>query len=130
MCFDFYDAYANMQPPSVPVRLRFDAEGVWNAVAFWFDLQLDEETELSTSPYGVKVGWGCLIRRPGFTSSCSENVGLRWWLVTDRRTGMRRLSPYSAPAPSLQAYGIFVVGFLVSWQWFSLNTTRVPMRLG
>ena len=26
-------------------------EGVWNAVAFWFDLQLDEETQLSSSPY-------------------------------------------------------------------------------
>ena len=29
--------------------------GVWNAVAFWFDLQLDEETSLSTSPYSAKV---------------------------------------------------------------------------
>jgi hypothetical protein len=27
---------------------------VFNAMAFWFDLQLDDEEELSTSPYGAK----------------------------------------------------------------------------
>ncbi len=36
-------------------QTRIHTAGVWNAVAFWFDLQLDEETSLSTSPYSAKV---------------------------------------------------------------------------
>lgn len=51
MGFDFYDWQANMQPAEVALRLHVTQQGVWNAVAFWFDLQLDEENQLSTSPY-------------------------------------------------------------------------------
>jgi hypothetical protein len=55
MAFDFADWRANMVAAEVPLRLRFDYNGVWNAIAFWFELELDEETRLSTSPYGNKV---------------------------------------------------------------------------
>lgn len=51
MGFDFYEWQANMQPSEVALRLRVTEPGVWNAVAFWFDLHLDEENQLSTSPY-------------------------------------------------------------------------------
>lgn len=57
MGFDFYDWQANMQPAEVALRLRVTQAGVWNAVAFWFDLQLDEENQLSTSPYSSNKVW-------------------------------------------------------------------------
>ena len=40
----------------VPVELPVDAVGICNAIAFWFELHLDEETNLSTSPCSEKVG--------------------------------------------------------------------------
>ncbi|KAK9863942.1 hypothetical protein WJX84_003683 [Apatococcus fuscideae] len=54
MGFDFYEAQANMEPLQVPVELPVDAVGICNAIAFWFELHLDEETNLSTSPYSEK----------------------------------------------------------------------------
>lgn len=53
--FDFYEAEANMQPAEVALPLTVTATGTCNAVAFWFSLQLDEETELLTGPYEEKV---------------------------------------------------------------------------
>ena len=44
--FDFTDAIAHMAPAQVPLRLQFTAAGVFNAVALWFDLHLDEESML------------------------------------------------------------------------------------
>ena len=35
--------------------LAVTAGGICNAVAFWFELHLDEETHISTSPYSEKV---------------------------------------------------------------------------
>ena len=55
MAFDFYEAEANMQPVSVPVAAAITADGMCSAVAFWFDLQLDENSQLSSSPYCNKV---------------------------------------------------------------------------
>lgn len=55
MGFDFYAAEANMAPALAEVTARFTEAGVWNSVAFWFQLQLDEETSLDTSPYCDKV---------------------------------------------------------------------------
>ncbi|CAL8464828.1 g4363 [Coccomyxa elongata] len=52
--FDFYEAEANMQVAEVSVRLTAHSQGVCNAIAFWFSLHLDEETELHTSPYEEK----------------------------------------------------------------------------
>ena len=39
----------------VPLELDIDTPGMFNAIAFWFELQLDEATSLSTSPYTDKV---------------------------------------------------------------------------
>ena len=49
--FDFYDWQANMQPLERRLELEVTESGVVSAIAFWFELELDEETVLSTSPY-------------------------------------------------------------------------------
>ena len=54
--FDFYDTESNMLPAEVPLEVTITAAGVCNAVAFWFDLHLDEDTRLSTSPYEAEKG--------------------------------------------------------------------------
>ena len=58
MGFDFYEAADNMQGLQTPLALPIQTTGVLNAIAFWFELHLDEETSLSTSPYADKVR-GC-----------------------------------------------------------------------
>lgn len=55
MAFDFYEAAEDMAPAEVALRVAATAGGVCNAVAFWFELQLDETLRLSTSPYAAKV---------------------------------------------------------------------------
>ena len=55
VAFDFYEAMANMQPFQAELPGRAFADGICNAVAFWFTLHLDEETELHTGPYADKV---------------------------------------------------------------------------
>lgn len=37
------------------MQLPIIQTGKCNAIAFWFELELDEETQLSTSPYCQKV---------------------------------------------------------------------------
>ncbi len=39
----------------VCMQLPIQQSGICNAIAFWFELDLDEETQLSTSPYCKKV---------------------------------------------------------------------------
>ena len=56
VAFDFYEAAANMQPAELTIPGKAFADGICNAVAFWFTLHLDEETELHTGPYIEKVG--------------------------------------------------------------------------
>ena len=57
MELDFYDVNDNMQPHSEQFSVRAtDDCMVCNAMAFWFDLHLDEATTLSCSPYADKVG--------------------------------------------------------------------------
>ncbi|KAK9863045.1 hypothetical protein WJX84_000363 [Apatococcus fuscideae] len=56
MGFDFYEAQANMEPLQVPMELPVDVAGICNAIAFWFELHLDNETTLTTSPYSDKGG--------------------------------------------------------------------------
>ena len=56
LAFDFYEAVANMQPVELTIPGKAFADGICNAVAFWFTLHLDEETELHTGPYIDKVG--------------------------------------------------------------------------
>ncbi len=55
VAFDFYEAMANMQPFQAELPGRAFADGICNAVAFWFTLHLDEETEIHTGPYADKV---------------------------------------------------------------------------
>ena len=55
LAFDFYEAMANMQPVEATLPGRAFADGICNAVLFWFTLHLDEETELHTGPYSDKV---------------------------------------------------------------------------
>jgi protein arginine N-methyltransferase 7 len=52
--FDFYQSEENMMPTSKQFEFEMEEEGIVNAFAFWFDLQLDEENELSTSPFSGK----------------------------------------------------------------------------
>ena len=56
--FDFGEAAAHMAPAEVPLRLRFTAAGVFNAVAMWFDLHLDEEASLRWGGWWALVGGG------------------------------------------------------------------------
>ena len=39
----------------VHMELPVDMGGVFNAIAFWFELNLDDQTILTTSPYADKV---------------------------------------------------------------------------
>ncbi len=55
LAFDFYETMANMQPVEATLPGRAFADGICNAVVFWFTLHLDEETELHTGPYSDKV---------------------------------------------------------------------------
>ena len=55
--FDFNKYMENLQPAQNVLEFDIDQDGVFNAIAFWFTLQLDEETELSTSPHvGTQKG--------------------------------------------------------------------------
>ena len=38
-----------MQPKEEPMSFEITEEGTFNAIAFWFDLELDEETTLTTN---------------------------------------------------------------------------------
>lgn len=51
--FDFNcsDPMTAFQPATQQLNFELDAAGVCNAMAFWFELQLDEHTCLSNSPY-------------------------------------------------------------------------------
>lgn len=52
--FDFYDVYSCGCPSEQLLSFQITSNGVFNGVAMWFDLHLDEETSLSTSPYAEK----------------------------------------------------------------------------
>ena len=52
--FDFYEGEQNMVPTAKQLKFDVSKSGTVNAFAFWFDLHLDEEDEISTSPYCAK----------------------------------------------------------------------------
>ena len=56
LAFDFYNAAENLTPATASATLPVTCEGVANAIAFWFDLDLDEDVQLSSGPYCQKVG--------------------------------------------------------------------------
>lgn len=62
--FDFSHAAAHMAPAEAALPLVFTAAGVFNAVAMWFDLHLDEETTLRW--VGARCGWGWMGVRCGW----------------------------------------------------------------
>lgn len=76
-----------MKPDEVQLDLRFTTSGVFNAVAMWFELQLDEETSLRCAGRSIApkqhctfstVGILCLVH--GFCCSTNpyEDKGLTW----------------------------------------------------
>lgn len=52
--FDFYEREANMRPDRRLIEFTAERDGIANAIAFWFDLHLDADTTLSTSPHGAE----------------------------------------------------------------------------
>lgn len=54
--FDFYDCDKNMECGDLDIVFDIEGSGVCNAIVFWFDLYLDEERTLSTSPYKNGIG--------------------------------------------------------------------------
>lgn len=67
--FDFNTATMEAFQPTTR-KLEFDIQqpGLFNAVAFWFELQLDEVTQLSTNPYAAQ--------QPGNPSTTWKQVGI------------------------------------------------------
>ena len=53
--FSFYDSSMSV-PRTVQIPLVVEAEGMVNAIAVWFELSLDPEEMLSTSPYQTGKG--------------------------------------------------------------------------
>jgi predicted RNA methylase len=52
--FDFFEVEKSMKPEQADLNFEISENGVVNAIAMWFDLHLDEENSLSTSPYAEK----------------------------------------------------------------------------
>jgi hypothetical protein len=71
--FNCPDPLTEFQPAAQPLDFAVDAPGVCNAVAFWFELQLDEQTVLSSSPYSSTQQTG--------KHTTWKQVGCRPWLV-------------------------------------------------
>lgn len=65
--FDFADWKVNLQPAEGRVHVPVVAAGVANALALFFDLQLDDKAVISTSPHTSKVDyrvWGHSFAQP------------------------------------------------------------------
>ena len=60
MTFDFYMDQRNMQPFETLLEIEVTCTGACNAVAFWFELALDEQTVISSSPDQDNVRFGLL----------------------------------------------------------------------
>ena len=52
--FDFYDWRENLSPLERKLDVPVVEDGVFNGIAFWFELQLDEDNVISTSPFEEK----------------------------------------------------------------------------
>jgi len=108
--FDFYDVEKSMKPEETVLNFEISENGVVNAIAMWFDLHLDEENSLSTSPYFEKgptwqqaVQWLPEIRvKPGEqlpviarhdTFSISYEISEKEILQSSRATGVPLVDP-------------------------------------
>ena len=72
---DFYDSAANMQPACSELALPISERGVCNAMAFWFELHLDEQVSLSTGPYADKAR---ALVPPACTSTVQSAGAWHW----------------------------------------------------
>ena len=94
MTFDFRDP-PPAAPRSHPHEIMLDAEaiadGMVHAIAFWFDLHLDDEITLSTRPGGDLSHWNQAVQffdddmavKPGQTvpvKMCYSDLGIRFAL--------------------------------------------------
>ncbi|KAG7675099.1 hypothetical protein Ndes2526A_g07853 [Nannochloris sp. 'desiccata'] len=108
--FDFYDVEKSMKPEETCLNFEISENGVVNAIAMWFDLHLDEENSLSTSPYVEKgptwqqaVQWMPEMRvKPGEqfavvarhdTFSISYEISEKKILQSSRATGVPLVDP-------------------------------------
>ena len=48
---DFYDHEENLRAKEERVTFEITESGIFNAVAFWFDLELDDVITLTTKPF-------------------------------------------------------------------------------
>ena len=48
--FDFYDYEKNLRAKEEHMTFEITENGVFNAIAFWFDLELDDQVTLTTNP--------------------------------------------------------------------------------
>lgn len=58
---DFYQlppAYPDDQPRQIPLEIPINTPGTLQAIVFWFDLYLDEDTMVSSKPNGELEHWG------------------------------------------------------------------------
>jgi len=55
LAIEFYSCDANMQPFDCQLGFDVTTDGSCNGMAFWFDLQLDEQSSISSSPFVRKV---------------------------------------------------------------------------
>jgi len=56
LAIEFYSCDANMQPFDCQLGFDVTTDGSCNGMAFWFDLQLDEQSSISSSPFVRKLG--------------------------------------------------------------------------
>lgn len=55
LALDFYSSNDNLQTFACSLSFDVVCGGTCNGMAFWFDLQLDEQTSLSSSPFKKEV---------------------------------------------------------------------------
>jgi type II protein arginine methyltransferase len=112
--FDFYAAEANMAPAERRIELTFTAPGVFNAVAFWFDLRLDAEASLTTSPYAPAgptwqqaVQWVPEVTvQPGDTlvlTARHDTYGISFEVEADKNGGAAALATRQTGVPLVDA---------------------------
>ena len=81
---DFYNmppAFPDDQPRQIPLQIPIEASGELQAVVFWFDLFLDEETMVSSRPDGELEHWGqalfCLPNPRKVAEGTTSNIILQ-----------------------------------------------------
>ena len=55
LALDFHNSAANMDSFACPLSFQVNKNGICNGMAFWFDLHLDEQVTLTSSPFSKQV---------------------------------------------------------------------------